>query len=331
MLPAFQDAYATFQQDGRLDDKRGAAPVHVDLTVRGAERNFALRVTRELASSREFGHVITFDDITELVTAQRSSAWSDVARRIAHEIKNPLTPIQLSAERLKRKYSSVITADREVFDRCTDTIIRQVGDLGRMVDEFSSFAKLPKATMEPNDIGEIIKEVMFLFSNGSPSIDFVVSVPDQQVILSCDRRLVTQAVTNLVKNATEGIVAVKEQPSAPADFKGRIDAELVDNGSEVTISIIDNGVGLPKKDRNRLVEPYNTTRAKGTGIGLAVVNKVTEQHNGRLSLEDAPVTDWRPTGACIRLTLPRVGAVAAAGRQSPGQASPAPGPSVAAI
>jgi two-component system nitrogen regulation sensor histidine kinase NtrY len=278
----------------------------VDLTITGSERHFALQVTRETDKESDYGFVVTFDDITELVIAQRSSAWSDVARRIAHEIKNPLTPIQLSAERLKRKYGPVIREDREVFDRCIDTIIRQVGDLGRMVDEFSSFARMPKPIMEPQDIREVVREAVFLFQVSNPQIEFEVQVPEQAVTMAVDRRLIGQALTNLVKNATEAIAARVELPDREAGYKGRIVASVTLDDGNVVIAVSDNGVGLPKKDRSRLVEPYVTTRAKGTGIGLAIVQKVAEQHGGQLLLEDAPVRNGQSHGAAVKIVLPFV-------------------------
>jgi two-component system nitrogen regulation sensor histidine kinase NtrY len=286
--------------------KRDRLVDQVDLTVAGNERHFAVQVTRETGKTSDYGFVVTFDDITELVTAQRSSAWSDVARRIAHEIKNPLTPIQLSAERLRRKYGPVIQQDREVFDRCTETIIRQVGDLGRMVDEFSSFARIPKPVMEPHDIREIVKDAVFLFQVSNPQIDFELVAPDEPVVMAVDRRLLGQALTNLIKNATEAVGAAAEQADRPADYKGRIEASVALDDGKLVIGVTDNGVGLPKKDRSRLVEPYVTTRAKGTGIGLAVVLKVTEQHGGQLKLEDAPARDGESAGASVKLVLPYV-------------------------
>jgi two-component system nitrogen regulation sensor histidine kinase NtrY len=299
-VPAFASLLETAKAEKRKDRLSGQA----DLQIDGSDRHFAIQVTRE-QSAGDNGFVVTFDDITGLVSAQRTSAWADVARRIAHEIKNPLTPIQLSAERLKRKYGKVITEDREVFDRCTDTIIRQVGDLGRMVDEFSSFARMPKAIMEPYDVNEIAREVIFLFQSSNPAIEIRSRLPDAPLILECDRRLLTQALTNLVKNATEAIGALSERPDAPSGFSGEIEVVIADHGEKVEIAVIDNGIGLPKKDRSRLVEPYMTTRAKGTGIGLAVVHKVTEQHEGELRLEDAPLNGTRRSGAAIRLFLPR--------------------------
>ena len=284
--------------------KRDRSQEQVDLEIAGAERHFIVQVTREHAGDRDYGFVVTIDDITGLVTAQRTSAWADVARRIAHEIKNPLTPIQLSAERLRRKYGPTITTDRDIFDRCTDTIIRQVGDIGRIVDEFSSFARMTKALMEPQDAREIVAQAVDLFQLGSSDIDFKLNAGGGPVPIFCDRRLLSQAITNLIKNATEAIQAVKDQPGGEPGFRGEIEADVAMQDGAVVISIIDNGCGLPKKDRNRLVEPYMTTRAKGTGIGLAVVHRVTEQHSGTLLLEDAPLTAHRRHGAAVRMVLP---------------------------
>jgi len=284
--------------------RRDRTQEQVDLTISGADRHFIVQVTREHAGDRDYGFVVTIDDITGLVTAQRTSAWADVARRIAHEIKNPLTPIQLSAERLKRKYSHVIAVDRDIFEKCTDTIIRQVGDLGRMVDEFSSFARMPKALMEAQNVGDVVSQTVDLYQLSQSDIDFKVTLPSQPVVMFCDRRLLSQALTNLIKNAIEAIQAAKEQAGAGSTYRGQIEASVTTNHAKVVVSIIDNGCGLPKKDRNRLVEPYMTTRAKGTGIGLAVVHRVTEQHGGTLLLEDAPVTPSRLNGAAVRMVLP---------------------------
>ncbi len=287
--------------------KHDSQPLHDQISIfRNAhERNFAVRVTSERAENRDYGYVVTFDDITELVTAQRTSAWADVARRIAHEIKNPLTPIQLSAERIRRKYGSQINKDRDIFDQCTDTIIRQVGDIGRMVDEFSSFARMPKPVMETCDVRELVREAVVLFQVSNPDIEFNVNVPDEPVISLCDRRLISQALTNLVKNATEAIeaAAVAEKNG---DYKGRIDASVDVKNKRLIIEVVDNGVGLPAENRNRLVEPYMTTREKGTGLGLAIVQKVTEQHGGIIQLRDAPKRNGTGQGACIRLDLPIV-------------------------
>ena len=282
------------------EQKKRPATDQVTLRRGGAERNFAVRVTSEGAGQ---GYVVTFDDITELVSAQRSAAWADIARRIAHEIKNPLTPIQLSAERLRRKYGGSITKDREIFEQCTDTIIRQVSDIGRMVDEFSSFARMPKPVMELNDVREIVREAVFLFQVSRSDIKFELDLPENPVMTMSDQRLLTQAVTNLVKNASEAIdTAVEADPDRAGS--GQITAKVNTEGDSVHITVIDNGCGLPDKDRGRLVEPYMTTRTKGTGLGLAIVQRITEQHGGKLRLADAPKRDGKILGASVQMDLP---------------------------
>jgi two-component system nitrogen regulation sensor histidine kinase NtrY len=275
----------------------------IALRRRGSERNFAVRVTSEGADQEAQGFVVTFDDMTELVSAQRSTAWADIARRIAHEIKNPLTPIQLSAERIRRKYGDSITKDREVFDQCTDTIIRQVSDIGRMVDEFSAFARMPKPVMERHDVREIVREAVFLFQVSRPEIVFELDSPDKPVVALSDRRLLAQAVTNLVKNASEAIDSAVETDPARAGT-GRIVVKVRTKADRVQITVIDNGCGLPKENRERLVEPYMTTRTKGTGLGLAIVQRITEQHGGTLTLADAPKRNGKIEGASVRIDLP---------------------------
>jgi two-component system nitrogen regulation sensor histidine kinase NtrY len=278
--------------------------VDADINVvrAGAEQNLHLRVTSERSHGEDRGYVVTFDDVTQLVTAQRSSAWADIARRIAHEIKNPLTPIQLSAERLKRKYGQAIRKDRDVFEQCTDTIIRQVGDIGKMVDEFSSFARMPKATMEPCDLYEIVRQAVVLQRVGRPELEFVCTVPDRPLVTMCDRRLIGQALTNLVKNASEAIEGVVDDRGS--DWKGRIEVVAASDGETVSIEVSDNGVGLPAEGRQRLVEPYMTTREKGTGLGLAIVRKIVDEHGGTLTLEDAPAVAAGGRGALVRLEIP---------------------------
>jgi two-component system nitrogen regulation sensor histidine kinase NtrY len=276
----------------------------------GRERTLSIRVTSEVTDSGLGGFVLTFDDITELVSAQRTSAWADVARRIAHEIKNPLTPIQLSAERLRRKYSKEILTDPEVFQQCTDTIIRQVNDIGRMVDEFSSFARMPSAVMKPIEINEVVRQAAFLQRVAHPEIEYILDLPLTPVWLQCDGRLVSQALTNILKNAAEAIrghdAAEHGQPGAKEGELGRILVALDEEPEFVAIEVTDTGCGLPQVNRTRLTEPYMTTRTKGTGLGLAIVNKVMEDHGGTLSLEDAPVSDDWESGALVRLTFPRV-------------------------
>ncbi|MGA8613043.1 MAG: PAS domain-containing sensor histidine kinase [Xanthobacteraceae bacterium] len=255
----------------------------ISVTRNGQERNFSVRVTSEQATESEHGYVITIDDITELVFAQRTSAWADIARRIAHEIKNPLTPIQLSAERLRRKYAKMITDDSGVFQQCTDTIVRQVDDIKRMVDEFSRFARMPKPVMADEDVAETVRQVVFLLRVGHPDIDFDVELQAETMLARFDRRLISQALTNIIKNATEAIGAVP-----PAELgRGHITVSAKRDGEEAVIDVIDNGIGLPKENRARLLEPYVTTREKGTGLGLAIVGRILEEHGGRIELRDA--------------------------------------------
>ena len=263
----------------------------------GEERILSLRVTSEQTADPEHGYVVTLDDITELVSAQRTSAWADVARRIAHEIKNPLTPIQLSAERLRRKYSSVITEDREVFEQCTNTIVRQVDDIKRMVDEFSRFARTPKAEFAADDVADTVRQVVFLMRVGHADIDFEMSVPDEPMQARFDRRLISQALTNIVKNATEAIAAVPQDVIG----KGRIVVTTARDGDQIVIDVIDNGLGLPKENRNRLLEPYVTTREKGTGLGLAIVGRILEEHGGGIELRDASDKIPGQRGAWMRM------------------------------
>jgi two-component system nitrogen regulation sensor histidine kinase NtrY len=277
----------------------------ITLSIDGDERNFSVRVTEQAPSEEDHGWVVTFDDVTELVSAQRTSAWADVARRIAHEIKNPLTPIQLSAERIRRKYASAITEDRETFDRCTETIIRQVGDVTRMVDEFSAFARSPKPQMEEHDIREVVKAAVIDRQMASHDIAFDTRVGTEPIVVTCDRRLISQAVINLVKNAQEAIQHFAEKGQKEPGWSGRIETNVRRNGNSVDIEVIDNGPGLPRQNRTRLTEPYVTTKGnRGTGLGLAIVQKSVEQHNGTLSLEDAPPAPGRTHGALIRISLP---------------------------
>jgi len=292
--------------------KQGRKPVqtHIKLLRDDGERNFAVRVTREGSSTKDYGFVVTFDDITELVVAQRTSAWADVARRIAHEIKNPLTPIQLSAERIRRRYGGQIEGDREVFDRCTETIIRHVGDIRRMVDEFSAFARMPKPVIEAHDINEIVREALVLFQMSNSEVTYVLEVGDKPVTVHCDRRLLNQALTNLIKNASEAVEAAAqaEAETGGEDYAGQVTARVTPQDQWILIEVIDNGCGLPKEDRHRLVEPYVTTRQKGTGLGLAIVQKIVEQHQGTLELSDTGSTEDGETeesrGALVSLLLP---------------------------
>ncbi|MDR3374381.1 MAG: PAS domain-containing sensor histidine kinase [Ancalomicrobiaceae bacterium] len=268
----------------------------------GMEYTVAVRITNESDEDRDGagGLVVTLDDITDLVTAQRSSAWADIARRIAHEIKNPLTPIQLSAERIRRRYSKYVTDDHQVFDQCVDTIIRQVGDIERMVNEFSSFARMPKPQMDPGNIADALKEAVFLQGVGHPDTEFVVDLADEPLIGRYDQRLLSQAFTNVIKNAAEAIEAVPDAIRG----KGLVEVKARRDGRTIVIDVVDNGIGLPSENRHRLLEPYVTTREKGTGLGLAIVRKIMEDHGGRIELLDSPVVASGGRGALMRLTLP---------------------------
>lgn len=261
------------------------------------ERNLSVRVSAEQTSQSRDSYIITLDDITELVAAQRTSAWADVARRIAHEIKNPLTPIQLSAERIRRKFGKVIIEDKPIFEQCTDTIVRQVDDIRRMVDEFSRFARMPKPVIEGEDVADTIRQAVFLMRVGHPDVDIEVEIKDEPMRARFDRRLISQALTNIIKNATEAIEAV---PTEELD-KGHIDVIAARDGEDIVIDVIDNGIGLPKVSRARLLEPYVTTREKGTGLGLAIVGRVLEDHGGRIELNDASNIRPGARGAWMRL------------------------------
>lgn len=279
-------------------------PHDVALTVGGEDRRFSVRITGQHEDGAQ-GSVVTFDDITELVVAQRSSAWGDVARRIAHEIKNPLTPIQLSAERLRRKYGASIQSDRETFEKLTDTIVRQVGDIKTMVDEFAAFARVPKPEIEMTDIRDAVQEPAILFRESHPAVAYILRLPELPLLAPVDRRLISQALTNLIKNATESVMSASEDRDRPADWRGAVEIRLQQRDDRVEIEVIDNGLGLPKQNRTRLLEPYVTTKgSKGTGLGLAIVQKIVEQHAGVLTLEDAPPAPGRSRGALVRLSLP---------------------------
>jgi len=266
--------------------------------VRGAEtRTLLVRVVAEFMATRLIGFVVTFDDVTELLSAQRKAAWADVARRIAHEIKNPLTPIQLSAERLKRKYLKEITSDPETFATCTDTIVRQVGDIGRMVDEFSAFARMPAPVMATENLVELCSQAIFLQQQANPSIAYSTDMPADGLELTCDAQQIGQALTNLLKNAAEAIEA-RITATGSADPPGEVHLSLRESDDDIVLSIEDNGRGLPDQGRERLTEPYVTTRARGTGLGLAIVKNIVEDHGALLQLDDRP-----GGGAVVRVTF----------------------------
>lgn len=267
----------------------------------GSERTLNVQVTLEEEKTPTHSFVMTLDDITDLVSAQRNTAWADVARRIAHEIKNPLTPIQLSAERIKRRYGKHITEDREVFDKCTDTIIRQVGDIGKMVDEFSAFARMPVPEFTEGNLKNIVRETVFLQKVGFPEIEFDLDMEKVPLIASFDQRMLSQALINVIKNAGEAIEAYAGDEE---DYKGKISVKIYTDSGSAIIDIIDNGKGLPESNRQRLLEPYMTTREKGTGLGLAIVRKIAEDHGGSIELMDAPQVAEGGHGAMMRFRLP---------------------------
>ena len=280
----------------------------------GHERNLSVRVSAEQTSQSRDNYIITLDDITDLVSAQRTSAWGDVARRIAHEIKNPLTPIQLSAERIRRKFGKVIIEDKGIFEQCTDTIVRQVDDIRRMVDEFSRFARMPKPVMEGEDVADTVRQAVFLMKVGHPDLDIEADIKQDPIRAQFDRRLISQALTNIIKNATE---AIEQVPPEELD-KGRIEVIAARDNDDIVIDVVDNGIGLPKVSRARLLEPYVTTRQKGTGLGLAIVGRVLEDHGGRIELKDA--SDFRPgqRGAWMRLRFAVSGQAPKAEAKPPG-------------
>ena len=252
---------------------------NVDVEVGGGRRTLAVKRVRY-----EDGAVLTFDDITDQLSDQRTAAWSDIARRIAHEIKNPLTPIQLAAERLQRRFADEVASDKETFERLTGTIVRQVGDLRRMVDEFSSFARMPKPVFRQENVHEVTRQALFLHEVAHPQIKFVLDPPAGDFPMVCDRRQLGQALTNVVKN---GVEAIESRRSRGEHHLGgdRVEVRLHREGEQLVIDITDTGIGLPE-NRERLTEPYMTTRVRGTGLGLAIVKKIVEEHCGEIAFLD---------------------------------------------
>lgn len=291
--------------DGQERNLRKVAPQIAAMVEAGLEKGIVsyskgadlLTLAVKIGRERD-GHVITFEDITRQLLDQRQAAWSDVARRIAHEIKNPLTPIQLATERLKRRYRKQILQDGELFDDLTNTIVRQVGDLRKMVDEFSSFARLPKPVFRSEDALDLVRQSLFLQEVGHPDIDYnLTGVTDGPITIQCDRHQFGQALINVLKNAGEAVEAQAAQ--APVDFRGKIAVVLESDESALTVTVEDNGVGLPQ-DRERILEPYVTTRDKGTGLGLAIVNKIVEEHGGEMGFSAR-----EGGGTCVRMRFAR--------------------------
>ena len=286
--------------DRAKSSRRGQIRDQIEIGSGPDYRTYQVQLTREGTMAESKGYVITLDDITDLLSAQRTGAWADVARRIAHEIKNPLTPIQLSAERLRRRYATKLADDFEVFDKSINTILRQVGDIGRMVDEFSSFARMPEAKPSTGDLGETIRNSVFLENVRLPDLQITMELPQTPLVAWFDQRLISQVLTNLIKNATEaiegaGIEAIKDP---------RIIVRANVEGDKARVSVSDNGKGWPKENRQRLLEPYITTREKGTGLGLAIVARIVEQHGGSVELIDAEPDEAGRVGACFTFTLP---------------------------
>ncbi|HYI85176.1 MAG TPA: PAS domain-containing sensor histidine kinase [Acetobacteraceae bacterium] len=326
VVPEFAPLLANLRDVGAATPEK-ARTAEIRIGPSSNRRTLLARIVVELqagggggSAAREVvGYVLTFDDITELLSAQRKAAWADVARRIAHEIKNPLTPIQLSAERLKRKYLKEIQSDPETFKACTDTIVRQVGDIGRMVDEFSAFARMPQPVIRPENLGQILRDALLLQRNAHPEIEYTIEQPGAAPVVPCDRRLLSQALTNLLQNAADAIAmrvaaeAMAAPPHPPGDIVGHITVRVTQKEDALEVAVEDDGIGLPEGDeRDRLTEPYVTHKAKGTGLGLAIVKKIMEDHGGKLGLEDAA----QGSGARAVLSLPW--------RQAPERAGPAP-------
>jgi two-component system nitrogen regulation sensor histidine kinase NtrY len=280
--------------------RRGQTSDQVEIGSGPDYRTYQVQLTREGSMTESKGFVLTLDDITDLLSAQRTGAWADVARRIAHEIKNPLTPIQLSAERLRRRYAKKLEDDFEVFDKSVNTILRQVGDIGRMVDEFSSFARMPEAKLERGDLSDSIRQAVFLEGVRLPEVQIKIDLPDEPIYTWFDNRLISQVLTNLVKNSVEAI----EAAGLEAIKDPQIEVSAAIEGDSVRVSVSDNGKGWPRENRNRLLEPYITTREKGTGLGLAIVAKIIEQHGGKVELVDSDPDANGRIGASFVFHLP---------------------------
>ena len=297
VLPEFAAAFVKARES-----IQGAAEDQVNFETEDGVRNFDLRVSAYQGARKDTGWVVTFDDMTRLVTAQRHSAWREVARRIAHEIKNPLTPIQLSAERLLRKYSKEIKTDPDVFENCTQTIIRQVGSLEQMVNEFSAFARMPAPNFEIANLRGLINEVLFAQGVAFPEIEFFLDdKTNGDLTAMCDERLITQALTNVYKNSGESVTRRFDATGADG-LKGLVRTQVTETKTHINLRITDNGMGWPFPDKERLLEPYVTTRDSGTGLGLAIVMRIADDHGGSLTLHDR---DDGITGAVIEIRLPK--------------------------
>jgi two-component system nitrogen regulation sensor histidine kinase NtrY len=299
-VPEFSPLFARLREnDG------GAVQEELRLSRRGKLESLLVRMTvRRNEEGEPEGYVVAFDDVTDLVSAQRMAAWGDVARRIAHEIKNPLTPIQLSAERIKRKFRPLVGDAAADLDQYTDVIVRQTNDLRRIVDEFSKFARMPEPDRREENLVAIVRDAVVLQDSGQPDVKITADLPADPVLLDVDATMISQALTNLIKNAGEAIESLKEK-GAPSDLVPQVRVALKVEQEAIVIRIADNGVGLPE-DRSRLFEPYVTTREKGTGLGLPIVKKIIEEHGGTLTLADAEIFDGQShAGAVAEIRLPR--------------------------
>ena len=292
-----------------LESGKEVEQEEVRVSRKGVAETLLVRLaTRRSAEGEAEGYVIAFDDVTDLVTAQRMAAWGDVARRIAHEIKNPLTPIQLSAGRIKRKFRPIVGDEAEALDRMTDVIVRQTEDLRRIVDEFSKFARMPEPERTRLDLSQIVRDAVILQEAAAEKLKLESRIPDGPVPADLDQTMIGQALTNLIKNAGEAIESLYEKGGVPEGHQPCVLIEMTTSGSEAKIAISDNVIGLPE-DRSRLFEPYVTTREKGTGLGLPIVKKIIEEHGGTLVLTDAePLDGSGQIGARAEITLP-IGAV----------------------
>ncbi|MBY8975759.1 PAS domain-containing sensor histidine kinase [Rhodobacteraceae bacterium NNCM2] len=295
-VPAFKDLI-----DAARESPSGIARGEVRINLRGEPKEFLAQIAARSPEDLSEGFVMTFDDVTALVSAQRMAAWGDIARRIAHEIKNPLTPIQLSADRMRRKFAKRLGEDSQRFEEYIDVITRQAGDIRRMVDEFSKFARLPEPEMRDEDLVTLTEQALVLQREGHAEITYEAHLPDHEVNVICDRGLINQCLVNLLQNAADAIEARQAEPDAPP---ARIVVQLTVGTRNLRLMVIDNGIGLPEENRERLKEPYVTNRANGTGLGLSIVSRIIEQHGGEISLSDADGM-FGQDGAMVEIRLPR--------------------------
>ena len=309
-VPEFEPLYAQL----RMGD-RNVVQEQVNLIRNGKQESLLVRMSPRRNENDDLeGYVIAFDDVTDLVSAQRMAAWGDVARRIAHEIKNPLTPIQLSAERIKRKFRDKVGEEGDKLDQMTDVIVRQTNDLRRIVDEFSKFARMPEPNLRENNLVALVRDAVTLQEAGQPNVRIIADLPEGPVIVDVDDTMISQALTNLIKNAGEAIETAVESGIKIVAPEVRVMMMVAEDVCQITIQ--DNGVGLPE-DRARLFEPYVTTRDKGTGLGLPIVKKIIEEHGGTLTLTDATIFEGHAhAGACAIITLP-VAPIGAAAQKIP--------------